>query len=136
MSMLKRTYTDDEGREYHTLEFVFKKDRDRAERVIEAWDDRIKLLFNIGHDLVQNGKAVEEFGEVDDIAEGRVRTWVGLKLISWGQLLLFEAKDHPMDKELEKIDDLIEEVKESLGGDEEYQKAIVEMKEIQKEESV
>jgi hypothetical protein len=135
MSILKRTYTDEEGREYHTLEFVFKKERDRAERVVGAWDDRIKLLFNIGHDLVENGKKVCEWDDMDDIAEGRVRIHVGLELISWGELLLFKAKDRPMDKQLEKIDDLVEKVKESLGGDEEFQKALTEMRQIQKEES-
>ena len=123
--MLKRTYTDEEGREYHTLDFVDKKDRDRVQRVAQAWDGRIKLLFELGHDLCENGNDLCEYEDhLQSFAEGRVRTHVGMALIDWGQCLLFEAKDHPMDKQLEMLEDVVEDAKEALGDDEEFQKVM------------
>ncbi len=131
INMLKREYTDELDRKYYSLDFVDEKTRNRVERISQAWDQRIKTLFDIGHHMVQNGQALEGMG---DVAEGRVRVWVGMKLMGWGECLLFEAKDHHMDKMNEEIEELVQKVKKALGGDEAFQKAIKETEEEAAEE--
>lgn len=121
---LKGKYVADNGTERFTIDFFWERERDNACHILEAWDDRIKTLMNLGHDYCKNGQALsEKFG---DEPEGRIRTLVGIKIIDWAELLLFEAKDHPMDKQLEMLDDLVEEVAEALGKTPEELKAEVE----------
>jgi hypothetical protein len=109
----KGRYIADNGTERFTVDFFQERERDKAVRILDAWDDRIKTLMNIGHDFCKNGQALSD--KFNDEPEGRIRTHVGLKLIEWAELLLFEAKDHPMDKQLEALDDIVSDVAKALG---------------------
>jgi len=109
---LKGHYIADNGSERFTIDFFWEKERDKACLILEAWDDRIKTLMVEGHDFVKNGYSLAEMG---DVIEGRIRVLVGGQIIEWAELLLFEAKDHPMDKQLNRLDEMISTLAGKVG---------------------
>lgn len=92
-------------------------DEAEIERVAEALsfyrDKLVETFTDMGRDLMENGKALQEYDPGTRI-EGRVRTHVGMFMLEFAQVMILDARAHPLDRAME---DLVDKVREAVKDD-------------------
>lgn len=91
----------------HTgIGFGSTDEREVAWRIIETWYGMVKTLREMGEHLVENGKALQEYGGMDYL-EGRARVHAGMEIQSLAQIIVMEARADDSGMALEKLSRLV-----------------------------